>query len=989
MCDRLSSPSPAKAERPAERYLSGGVSPYLRYRRIASKLKLCASIISFVSVIPNSYADFTLHHIGQVYRLKGPSDPSPQVKVDSTRSQGGDCKGDRTLDLVLTFEKEPKSWLENQSRTTGGPCQVSARPLDDGGFEIRLSYRATAKSGLALEFLPFISTQRFVVDHWLSTPRQRADRRPKKTAPTPLPQLQLKTIDEVPSAKIEASTLGRAFEDQSSWEKILGSAAVALDFNSPELDRFRDKKHERDIGISPETVERQPLHLPILDLPALESPLSFAEQKIEFPPFVIEGSTDTSTEKGRARKSVQDGMNFVVLLTKRGDWMKARESIDILERSKRAELIPRRTPEWQALKGLVYLNLGRQVGETMLEKKGLQTWTDALRSSEAWVGGSQEFVEFMALESVRYLFGHDLVYGAASLLSWARRYSWTAATEERFGFLRGEAFYQLDLYEEARDVFSDFVESRRDIPVSSFADRRLVSAAAYRLGDLEFRAGRYKEAVDRYTQAFVEGPRVRKFSFEGTWYPEDVRIFPYVLYNRAEALNRLGREEGALRDLRAFLFVAPSHPDSGLVYYRIGDVLSRLHADGEKATGAWRECLFKVPKTLGGRLCGARKAAQEISEVPKNRWARLIAEIEDASLRVEDPHFGERWKAEVNAYLQILVASAFLEADQPYQAVLRLDPLEKLPMSEYLRIWWREYFVTALAGWGEKAVAEGKGRKVIRDYEDRQKDLFLKQSRHEVLWNVVQAYKSLGLLDEALEALETGEKVRDRIDRKELRPYEHSNEEWAALRASIEIELVAQKKKDIDPEWIKLRLSKLDDSIVAHQRLWIRFYDVTGDPAQEARWWARLEENAGLTWRDIDRYSTVLEAAGFKKERRDVLEERVGTWLHERDRLKMERPPAKLLMDLFELRERDRDYDKALAIAEYLSTLTSAELGNLVTPPMVAYKKGKLLQTTGRYDEAQKSFEKAITMAPDSLWGKLSASAQKEMAAAQKAAARS
>lgn len=950
--------------------------PYASYRCSASKLKFGLLLCGLISFISDSWSYFSVHRIGQVYRLKGPAEPLPRIDVSETAHQGGACGGQRTLDLVLSFKQEPKAWLDGASLPTA-PCEVAARPLEDS-FEIRLSYPVPSSAKkMELHFLPFVATQKFVIDHWIAAPDVK---KPPKPKPKPVAPVPIKTTDEAPSAAIDALNLPNAFDDKSSWEKILGSAALALDFNSPELDRFREKEKERNLGIPEEALERRVLHVPYLDLPPLDTTLEFDEEKLEFAAFKVEGAeAESQNPEARDKAAAQDAMNFVLLLHQKGSDLKAREALSILEKSKHARFLPRTDPRWWALKGSIYMQIGRQLNDRQIVFNAIDIWRDGLRASNGWGGERQPYFEFMALETVRQLFKEKLYYAAATVLGWTRRYSWSSAAEERFAYLRGEAFYQIKLYDEAREIFEEYVELRKDIPVSNFSDRRLVSVAAYRLGDLEFRRNNYKAAIDNYTKAFVLGPRVRKFSFEGNWLPEDVRVFPHVLFNRSEAQLRLGREDAALRDLRAFHFVDPSHPDSGLIYYRIGDVLDSLGASESKVLGAWRECIFKVPNTLGGRLCLARKAAHEMARTAPARWPRLIADIEDAAKTEVGKNEGFS-KDELEVYLNIILADAFIKVNQPYQALLRLDPLRNREVSRYLGAWYREYFMTSVVGYLRRLVDEGKHREVIKEYARRRTALFLEQSRHDALFYVATAYTRLGLLEDALETLDSGEKVRDRIGREKLRPFEPSPEEWNALRADIQVQMYVAKKGDADPGWIRILLGKIDDTKPENQRLWIRYLQAMNNPAEEATWWAKLESTSGLKWKEVAAYLSALKKAKDAKGAAELLERSVGAWFGDRQRVAAANPPpSSLILELFEARVERKNFDRALAVADFLLGTDDKILGDAVTKPMMAYKKGRLLTELGRKDEARLSFDQAVQTSPESVWGKLSAAARKDI----------
>lgn len=902
--------------------------------------------------------------------------------MGSTQSQSGECKGRKTLDLILTFKEEPKTWLDANDLPPG-PCTIVARPTDNGDYEIRFSYLSEGGKRQWLEYLPFISTQMFIVDHWLSSDNPALAGKGKggkdgKSGKEKVGALVQK-MSESRAAKIE-SEMSDSFENQSSWEKILGSSATGLDFNSPELDRFRSHNVEKNVGISESPAERLPLKLPLLDLQPLDTALLFTPAKVNFSEFHLsapEGKSDPKEE--RARDAAEDGLNLIRILAEKGQWAKAFKSIDIIERSKQAGYVPVRDPKWWALKGYIYLNLGAEMKDPNFLRKTIEIWRDGLRGTEGGAGDAQQYLEFMALESVRLLFENKMYYAAAAVLSWARRFSWTADSEERFSYLRGEALYRLGFYEEARPVFEEFLDARKEIPVSSFADRRLVSAAAYRLGDLEMRSGRYREAVEKYSRAFVEGPKVRKFSFEGNWIPEDIKMFVHVLFNRAEAFVRLGQEESALRDLRAFLFVSPSDKNVGLVYYRIGDLLNTLGAPEDKVLGAWRECAFKVPATLGGRLCAARKSAKEILRFEPAKWPRLIADVEDA-LKVKPSDTDGLSQVELASYLNLVLADVFIQRNHPYQALLRLEMSQNADVSPYLRMWLREYTIVSLAGYGSRLVTERKYKEVVNDYERRRKTLFLHETRHEVLANVVKAYDGMDLFPQALTTLDAAERVRDKIARPVPRPYDLSPEEWAYLRASIETEVLASHKEPIDPQHIRQSLGALDASKPENQRLWIHFLQVIKAPAEEEKWWRKLEGSTALTWEEVRQYSNLLDRLKMNRERKDFYERRIGSWFGEREKIGgVKAPPTELVMELFEMRAASGEREKALALGEYMADLPDDKLGPTVTKPMVAYKRGVILRELGRTADARASFGMAKQLAPDTIWGKLAAAADKEL----------
>jgi lipoprotein NlpI len=81
-------------------------------------------------------------------------------------------------------------------------------------------------------------------------------------------------------------------------------------------------------------------------------------------------------------------------------------------------------------------------------------------------------------------------------------------------------------------------------------------------------------------------------------------------------------------------------------------------------------------------------------------------------------------------------------------------------------------------------------------------------------------------------------------------------------------------------------------------------------------------------------------------------------------------PPLKLLFELFEARELAKDLLKAETLINKL--LQEASSDSIITREQLLYRRGILLKNLGRKTDARQSFENAKTLAPESVWGKLS-----------------
>ncbi len=906
------------------------------------------------------------------------------MSLGESRSVGGSCQGAATDDLILKLPTLSEPWLQGlAAKPSDGPCSVLAVPSADGGVELRLSYARPKGVSRRLRTLEFETSTHFIVDHWFEA---------KSAAGATKPSSARKTKEQEIALPGDAPPFLGAFVEKMSWESILGAESRSFDVTGSGLDRFRGFDREQNVGNDARPLAKRKLQIPLLFFAPLDRPLSFAETVFPFPTFAA-----TAAHPTKQQQAAIDGMNFAVALAREKKWLKARESIEILQKSAYASELPDSDSRWWALRGYVYVKAGdeflaapaeetlkepdgrviskRDVGR-MLHRQGLILWSDGLRKTAGSGGGFQDHVEYMALESVRRLFLDNIHYGAASLTGWLLRYSWPDRIEERFRYLHAESFLQLGMFDEAKGLFSKFYEERKGTPVSARIDRRLVPSSAFRLGDLEIRRGAFEAATQAYAAALAGNLGPGKVNFEGAWYPDEVRNFPEFFLNRAFATTRLGHYADALNDLRAFLYFVPHDADVGIAYYLVGDLLDRLGVDTAKVDGAWRECSFKVADSLGARLCQAREAARQLPRDPESRWPRLIGLIEEArSSRLKSPPRNLS-AVDLDFFVQILVAHAFVEAGKPDQALLRLEALEKIEASRYLRDWYREYQITAFSGVQSARIANGKAREAIVEYEKRRLTTFLGSDRPAILFRVAEAFAQSQLWPEAKAALDSADRLAESFKDADGRPFDPTPEDWHRLRARVLIGLIStQPRQAVEA---RRALAKVNKNSIDFRRMSLDLALATKDEkAQADAWKARLSKDA-LSWEEIVDYESLLGRLGraYFADRRRLLESRVGAWFAEREKFgEKAAPPTELLSKLAESRAEANDLAGALRVWEHL-------LGGSPAPEdgaRYSFRKGEILRKLGRLDEARQSFGAARTLAPESLWGQLSAAVLAEI----------
>ncbi len=961
------------------------------YRQTAGKLYAPQHLLIF-SILLSSYSSaVSLSRLGSVWRLKGPRDPLPQLKIVQTKTQGEGCLEKPTEDLVLAVAGDASSWMDGLSQALtaeekkSGLCRVFAVPNENGLTEIRFSYFLKPKQ--KLRTLTFLTDTSFVVDYWFESRRpvkSDADASSKKEDSAALVSTEIslvngEQIQTVDLNKLEAAAAN--FENTDSWEAILGLSAQAIDTSSKEMDRFRSKK-EKNIGIPTEPFEKQPLRLPVLELGSQDKPVEFQQKKMDWELFHDFPSNPGKSRKNkRAYDAVLKGMNFVVLMAKKGDWVKAIHGLDVLSKSEFASYVPLFEPRWWAIKGFIKLELGKELKNKAMILQGFGEWREGLQRTALRSTASREAIEYMALELVRRLLIDKYSYAAATFLTWTMQYTWTAEALERFAYLRAEAFYDIGFYGEAYKVFEEFLENRRNAQVSSLVDRRLVPAAAFRLGDCQFKMGKFEEAIVEYSKALGTLSSPSKINFESLLMTDDVKLFPYVLFNRAEAHVRLGNQKDALRDFRAFLFITPNHPQVGLVYFRIAELLERVGAPREKIENTWRECQFKVPGTLGGELCKSRDAAKKLSHSDRRLWPRLISEIE-APLRRDLNILAEAGiaKNDLQHFIACVLADAFFENDEPGQAYLRLLPFQNLESKPRVRGLYVEYLMTSFTGKLRRHLSKGEYKDLIKEYELAKRTFLVAANRPEHLWSLSAAHANLVAWARADEILLDAEKWKEKINRVEKRKYDPTVQDWNYLKARILVNNYVEKQLKADV--VEKAIALLDRSYPESLRLELQFLELISsqDSERKIKTWNDLKTLVRINENEVKNFSQLLKTLERHNQRLLLLEEYVGAWFVEkRKKVETAKPTATLLYELFDARRSSKQLDSALVVINYLLEQDKSFIGAQLTLSQLFYERGQLFRGLQKIDDARQSFEQSQRDSPESLWGKLSASELRDL----------
>jgi len=939
------------------------------YRHTASNLKRFTKTLLSILLISNAYADSTLEKVSSVYRLKGPVAAPDSLRSESSAKGPVGCGGKSVVELVLGFSSAERAepWINLEKFSAQGPCDVAAYPTTNG-FELRLSYAAAP--GTEFQTLSYETQSNWIVDHWIvkgknstakntktiSRSKQNPDSE-RNNGLSPLVDFNNKVLD--------------LYQDQEAWNKILGQAGQAFSFESPELDRFRVAIGNRDPQLAKKTRMQRPLVMPLLSLPMLDAELSFAEGTFSISRFE-KGDLDKKIAADKVAPALE-GLNYLRKLYEDKEWLKAREAFAVLEKGNIRNSMPLNSAKWWAMKGLVYRRLGEELKNNDLILEGLDIWREGLRRVAGRGASDQAGADFMVLESLRVLFEEHHYYAGAAMLVWAQKYRWSTSTEERLSYLRAEAHYRLGMMEEAHELFSEYVKARKDVPLSTASDRRLLPLAAFRIGDSKLRLNRYQEAVDEYTKAFSTIPTQQKLSFEGNWFPLEINRYPQVFFHRAEAQLRLGNISAALMDLRAFVNFASDHPNLGFVLYRIGDLMEAVGGPDAKVKGAWRECVFRTGENIGGRLCKARQTRMAFTKNNRAEWPRFVADIEDVLLSEHISHFEASFGNDLKLYVRVMLADAFLKSGDPFQSYQQFERVRGIEGSEDLLAWLQQYRLSALSGYLESKVDSGKSSEVMGLLAKAKVVPGLDENRPELIWPLAKSYTDLGLWKQAHEYSERGLDADKNNRPSSDRPYLPTLQDWQKLRAQIELKLLLAG--DIGASKVEKHLKeiKYDPKDPAALRMWRDYYRLVGQAKKEVEIFASLKKVSALSRDEWKRYFEVLEETKSEAQLRNELEAYVGPWLGSSPtKLAVDAPSPETFFMLFESRERHSDFAGASTILSYL--LSRTEPFKILTKEQILFRQGQLRRKEGKLQEARQSFEAAKALAGDSMWGRLSVS---------------
>lgn len=927
----------------------------MAYRKDLNEIKYGALILMLVLSFPNLSQAIELKGVLESNRLTTSPDhkPSNVEVIDSSR-----C-GPHTQELILIYPdvtaNAAKSIADDISvaHPAFNPCDTSAIHSPDGTLRLSFSYVVPKNKKLQIQVTN--PSNYMVIDHWIGLKKEKSPvkfSRDVASASNPRGPIRIDNLNDL--AKIKDIQL-RSFSNLDS--------------------SYRDPKVEQDIGLDKSMLKFRSLDIPVLHFNLKPTDVNFEPLEFPFKEFQLSHVKMSSILK--------KSLDAIIEMAKRQDWIRAMSANDILLKSKLAKEYNDLGFFTSALNGYLKISAALadpETKENRLFSIGINIWRETLLKQAIAKEGTDPFLDFMYLESLRYLYNQKDFYTGLAMIDEVRSIPWSSTVLERSQYLEGVALLSLGMFQKAKTSFTKYIQDRKNLNIKDVSDRRLLPSAAFRLADVDFAREDYATALQNYEKAMSYLPGSRKVNLEGYIYPESLVAFPQVLMRMAEAHARMGDYAKALKRLRALMAFDVSGTNHGLAMFRIAELLKYLNSDPKKVLSIFRECAYRYDGYLAGKLCDIHSVSMDPQYQQRNYWPRLETTFLKFEKHDETQGPIEMGLLDRKMYSSLVKAKFYLDRDKPLIALSALDSTRSLESSAYLKDWNFEFSASAFLGVLRESIHEGDYKAVIESYEKRRKNLFLYLDRPPVLLAVAKAYVEQGLWSEASEAYARATQLQSLLVKAKPRPYDYTNDEWAYTKAQISVGLYDEGK--IERSEVEATLQNLSDSDMPGLMLLVGFAQKSSNLGLEITAWKKLDEKFSLDWAQVKSYSSALLKFNRPKLMRDLLEKYVGRWFYDKDKSRDmanadARPDSILLMRLAESRIENGAIESGLRVFEYLTKLDAKDLDPSTPKELFFYSMGKALVSKKDYILAQKSFQAATDLAPASVWGRLAAAEMK------------
>ncbi len=930
------------------------LTSYRTYRNESGLIKYGWRILIVALLLPNLPQALELKGVLGVNRiLVEPDTNLTQITV----TKGARC-GPQTQELALVYSEVTAPVAKQLADSVAldhpafKPCDQAAIHNADGSFRLVFAYKMPA--GKSLQFQKSESSHQVVIDHWIGNEAKA-----------------VKSTNRAPSSKPNAE-VPKYIENLNDLAKIQNVELRSFtNFESP----YRDASIEKNPGINSTPLKSRPLQIPILQFRIGPTDVNFEAQEFPYKEFQL-----AQIEMSNA---LRNSIDVVVEMAKREDWIRASASNDILLSSKLGKeykTIGHFVPAFSGLLKIKSSQTGKETQNTLFSG-GINVWRETLLRQAVKQEKSDPFLDFMYLESLRYLYEERDYYTGLALIDESKGIKWSPAVLERSDYLQAVALLSLGMRQKAKEAFTKYLDARKKMNIKDISDRRLLPSAAFRLADVDFVREDYPSALKSYEDAMKFLPGSSNVNLEGYIYPRTLVSFPHVLFNMAEAHIRVGDYAKALKRLRALIAFDVVGTNHGIALYRIGELLSSLGSSPEKVSSIFRECSYRYDGYLSGSLCQIRSTVMEPQNFNRSLWPRVEAsfsKFEKTEFRSDQTNLTNEDR---KMYASLVKAMFYIERQRPMIALSVLDATRDLESSNYLKNWNFEYSGSAFLGVLKEYMRVGDYKSVIQGYEKRRKTQLLYVERPGIALAAARAYADQGLWTESNLAFERADKLKNVIALVEPRPFDYTKTDWVYTEAQIAVGLYDEGK--LSRLEAESELKKLDDTHVPSLMLLVGFAQKSNNLELEARGWKRLAETTKLEWSQVRSYSSALLKSAKNQELRNLLEEYVGTWFYEKDKSvssSKSKPESTLILRLAEARIRDGAKDSGIRVFEYLTRLDTKELDASTPKEMIFYSMGKAQVSKKDYLSARRSFDAATELAPTSVWGRLAATENQDLA---------
>ena len=181
----------------------------------------------------------------------------------------------------------------------------------------------------------------------------------------------------------------------------------------------------------------------------------------------------------------------------------------------------------------------------------------------------------------------------------------------------GLAYMKLNRWEDAQKEFGNLDKNS--------AHRDLRVEAAFRKGDVWFRAKDFDKAISEYQVALKK-------------YPEAEKIYPNAFYNQAESLFWRKKYSDSLSVFRDFIKKFPNNDHAPFAMTRLGELLEIFGADKSRVVGAYLETYFRYGESPSAVIARLRLLSARMKGMKPKEVKNAVTEIMSLAKKIDLPN---------------------------------------------------------------------------------------------------------------------------------------------------------------------------------------------------------------------------------------------------------------------------------------------------------------------------------------------------------------